>query len=448
MPDERLNDRQVAVLRRICQEEDPVTSADSALAHSVYALRRRGLVTTVWVDGRWTAAPTPAGHQRLARAAAPASSPARRAGELPPDTAPATSPPMKPPAHAAAARLIADIEYAGGVLRVTDPPPAERARLRRALHAARASGLLPPGHHLSHTGRDKGDLVIRLLAGQPQARPLERPVSVPVNEDLPATALHTVVRACRLPVCPDCEARARRILHALAVAADGRGMTIDPAPQESRASLVITVHDTLFPLVLREGAVEIPDTESLRYPWQRVTRHTTKPSHLLDLSLAHDWAHRGRRYQWGDRRRWRLEDKLPQVLSEIEQRAEINRDRQAVHEQKERETRYAWHRAIDQARRQLLDTHRRDHLREQIEAWQEAARVRSYCDALQHHLARTPATEADTHATLEWITWARSYADGIDPLAASPRAPAPPEITPEALRPFLYGWSPYKPERR
>jgi len=179
-----------------------------------------------------------------------------------------------------------------------------------------------------------------------------------------------------------------------------------------------------------------------------VTQHTTRPSHLLDLSLAHDWAHHGRRYHWGDHRRWKLEDRLPQILSEIEQRAEIDRERQAIREQKERETRQAWQAAMEQARHQLLTAHRRDRLREQIDAWQEATRVRSSCDALQQHLARTPAPEADTHAVLEWITWARSYADSIDPVPAYPRTPAPAAATPEALRRFLHGWGPHGPEKR
>lgn len=60
-----LNDRQLALLRRICAGHEPVTSAESSLAPTAYALRRRGLVTTVWDDGHWTAHPTVAGHERL-----------------------------------------------------------------------------------------------------------------------------------------------------------------------------------------------------------------------------------------------------------------------------------------------------------------------------------------------------------------------------------------------
>ena len=59
----KLNERQLNALRRICHGQTPVTSADSSLAVTVYALRNRGLVTTTWADGRWSAAPTEAGRQ-------------------------------------------------------------------------------------------------------------------------------------------------------------------------------------------------------------------------------------------------------------------------------------------------------------------------------------------------------------------------------------------------
>ncbi|MBR7828177.1 hypothetical protein KDK95_17805 [Actinospica sp. MGRD01-02] len=58
---ECLNARQIAVLQRIVRGGEPVTSRESALAPSVYALRRRGLVETKWADGMWVAQPTIAG---------------------------------------------------------------------------------------------------------------------------------------------------------------------------------------------------------------------------------------------------------------------------------------------------------------------------------------------------------------------------------------------------
>jgi hypothetical protein len=44
----------------------------------------------------------------------------------------------------------------------------------------------------------------------------------------------------------------------------------------------------------------------------------------------------------------------------------------------------------------------------------------------------------------EWLALAREYADHAQQL---PRMPRDPEITQEALKPYLRGWSPYGPQR-
>ncbi|MGE7434033.1 hypothetical protein [Kitasatospora sp. NPDC001175] len=344
--------------------------------------------------------------------------------------------------------MITDIERAGGVLRITDPSAAERLRVRRALHAARALQLVPEGHFLSYSGRDKGDLVIRMTVGEHPAHTAAHINPVPVIVDLTAEEIHPTVRDAQVSVCTECQDRTRLILHALATAAEQRGFTVGPARQESRASLAITAHGTAFPLFLAEGSIEVLDVDSVQYSWQRVTARTTQPSHQLELSIESTWAHRGRRYRWGDRQRWRLEDTLPQILREIEQRAQLDHERQLARERQKEQTRLDWQAAMDQARQKLLDANRRDVLRDQVETWHEAVRVRAYCDALEQHLVDAPAGEADTCAVREWITWARSYADRIDPLPTYPRIPPVPRASPEDLRPYLGGWSPHEPKRR
>ncbi|MFD7645668.1 hypothetical protein ACFV4P_34050 [Kitasatospora sp. NPDC059795] len=424
-----------------------MTSADPHLANSVYALRRRGLVTTHWEGDGWTASATPAGREHVNRTNDPTSA-------LLPTSDSTHTPTRSPTTDAAetttakeAMRLIADLQQAGGTLRVTDPASDERARLRRVVHTARTSGAMPPGRRLSYSGRDRGDVVIRLLDDQRPSGAAERPTPIPVPDDLPAEAVHATVRDCPLRVCADCRDRALRILYVLATAAEEQGMTVAPAA-DKRQTLVIASSGSEFPVDLTEDTVEVPDLGSVDYAWQRVTEHTTAPSHKLDISLAYDWALRGRRQQWGDRQRWKLEDQLPQVLREIQQRADIARDQRLARERQELETRLAWQAAMNRARHELLHSHRRDRLREQVDAWHEAVRVRAYCDALQQHLAQAPAPDPEARAVLEWITWARAHADSIDPVPTHPQTPADPVITPDGLRPFLCGWSPHEPKRR
>ncbi|MGK5695572.1 hypothetical protein ACSNOJ_22215 [Streptomyces sp. URMC 128] len=221
----KLNERQLDVLRRICRGATPVTSEESSLAATVYALRNRGLVTTTRAEGRWTAAPTDAGRQYLAQND-PAPAPGREASST--LTAPEAS------------ELITRLQQAGGTLSITDPTPPERARWRRALHSARAEKILPDGHHLHYTGRDKGDLVITLRPGPQPTRTTQAAQAIPVPDDLRRDCLHSVVQEARIPVCPDCQPRARRILHALCLAAEDKNYTISSPASDSTATLVIT----------------------------------------------------------------------------------------------------------------------------------------------------------------------------------------------------------------
>ncbi|QLH19306.1 hypothetical protein [Streptomyces sp. Rer75] len=425
----KLNKRQLDVLRRICHGDDPVTSDDCGLAVTVYALRNRGLATLTRANGSWTAAPTEAGRQHLAQTH-PTSAPRPSAS----NSAAATE----------AAELITRLQQADGTLHITDPTPDERAHWRRTLHAARSDHLIPDGHHLRHTGRDKGDLVITLRPGSPTPRSTPADETVPVLDDLHPDHLHPAAAQAHIQVCPSCQPRARRILHALCSAVEDKNYTVSTPPTGSAGSLVITAADSSFPLFFNEGSDEVPDPSSVKYSWQRVTSRTTRPSHQLELSLEHSYAHLGRRYRWGDRQRWHLEDKLPALLREIAHRARTENERRLAQQRKEQETRQRWLVAMQQARTALVEDHRMKALRAQVQAWQQATAIRAYCDALEDH---QDTTAGAAEAVTAWIAWARAHADGIDPVPQNSGLPDPPAITPEDLRPYLHGWSPYEPKR-
>jgi hypothetical protein len=438
----RLNERQLALLRRICDDGTPVTSADSTLATTVYALRNRGLVALTRKDGRWTAHPTTAGSQHLALADGHPTEPGPPSPDTPAraDTIPATN---------EAADLMANLQHAGDVLRITNPAPDERARLRRALHAAKAQHLVPKDHHVQYTGRDTGDLVIELLPGSHPTQTIPRPTPVHFDPEVSLEQLHPAVRDAPLAVCTDCQHRARHLLNALAHESQHRGYTLSPATSDTNASLEITAYDSTFPLRFSESTAEHLDPDSVQYSWQRVTARITRPSHGLDLLLpSPPWGHRGGRHRWGDRQRWRLEDKLHQILDEIEHRAKAEHEQSLKQQRKEEQTRHRWQEAMEQARIDLLKDFRVKALREQTDAWHEAGRIRAYCDALDQHVSTALAgSPEEQRSVMEWITWARNYADDIDPVHRRPCIPKDPPVRPEDLRPYLKGWSPHGPKR-
>jgi len=68
------------------------------------------------------------------------------------------------------------------------------------------------------------------------------------------------------------------------------------------------------------------------------------------------------------------------------------------------------------------------------------AAIRAYCDAVEARHGND-AIAADPEAA-QWLALARERASRAQQL---PRMPADPEITHEALKPYLGGWSPYGP---
>jgi hypothetical protein len=267
----KLNERQMATLRRIVEGES-VTAKDSDLARTVYALRDRGLVSTPRENGIWTAEVTEAGrfyleHGNYQGAAAltsltVSSKSGRRTAGLGPQSP-----------QALAADLIKRLQDEGGTLHVHDPDKATRALYRRALDAAKRHGLIPDGFRLLHTGRDRGDLILRL-------------------ED----AAH-----------PD-ETDARGHRYALNIKEE-----LDRVPH------VFTEEE------LRSRQL---------YPWQRITpEYDEVPSGRLRLELGEGPGLQ----HWADDKRSRLEDKMRAAVKEIERRSEADQQAYLARENAERE---------------------------------------------------------------------------------------------------------------
>ena len=64
----------------------------------------------------------------------------------------------------------------------------------------------------------------------------------------------------------------------------------------------------------------------------------------------------GRQSRWGDRRRWTLEDRLPQLMRELETQAVEAEERRLAKEREEAERQRQWQVAIDQAKGCLVKT--------------------------------------------------------------------------------------------
>ena len=200
-----------------------------------------------------------------------------------------------------------------------------------------------------------------------------------------------------------------------------------------------------------DPAEHLPDPADLGqrkiYVWQRVRPEvTTVASGRLVFELDEDYSFRGRRRRWADRQRWRLEDKLGEILEEFETRTRLAIERRAEEGRALAERRQRWEEAMAAARTQFAEDHRRQALLQQLETFDERRRIGAFCDELERAAKHTD--DARAAELREWAAWARAYADGGDPLQSRPLVPPDPDPRPEDLRPYLGRWSPYGPDER
>ncbi|MEV1116126.1 hypothetical protein AB0I91_13725 [Actinosynnema sp. NPDC049800] len=448
----QLTDHQLAVLQRVGDPADQVTARDSALATTVYALRNRGLVVTPRIDGRWRAEITEAGRFYLEHGYHP------ERPDVPGETT-ATSKrraswPASEKKRSAAPQITAEtllklLEENGGLARIDDPDDQTRAAWHRAITAVKRQDLVPTGMHLRHHGRDEGDLAIELVQGaHPDAKywePRQQLTAPEANPPHPAVAKLSRDPA-RLRVSKDSRDRALRLLHILATEWERRGHTV--AVEADQPGLTFTSGTSRFVLEVSEESdlVEAPHLDELEqkptYSWQRVPiRQRHVPSGRLVLELPHSWDYNGRRRRWADRTRWSLEDKLGDVIKELEGRVRFDEERRIAEQREKAARRLQWEEAMTEARFRFVEDARIAALNEQLQAWETATKVRAYCQAAEAVLPESPDSDV-----VEWLRWMRNYADRIDPVIRGVQAPKLREPSAYELRPYLDRWSPYGPD--
>ncbi|MDQ1710829.1 MAG: hypothetical protein QOE45_279 [Frankiaceae bacterium] len=442
----RINERQRALLERIADGREPVTSSEHWLATTVYALRGRKLVRTVRTAGGWSAEITEEGRYYLAHGHPMPQGSAGRVSKVTGRTT-ATRVGPAPALRIEPTDLVKRLVDAAGTLVIKDPDAPTRSAWRSAIHRAVDAGLVPQGQVLRHAGRDHGDLTILLVASEDTETALTfTPILVSDRLVRPHPAVVSLRDAPdRLRVSRAERSRALRLLDALFKEAERRGHVATPLTDRGDAVATVAVDGHAYPVQIRELATRtphVPTTQELaqkqRSPWMRIAEYDYLPNGELQISL--DSSGRGRPTAWADRQRWRLDDRLAHVLAEIEARAVDDEERRLDRQRQEDERRKRHREAIRRAYARLIEHNRASALRAQVDAWSDVSNIRDYCAAIRatHHdsASRTSSEES-------WLIWAEAYADGIDPLRRSVTGPDDPPPDAQALRPFLDGWSPY-----
>lgn len=429
---EPLTVRQVEVLQWIGEGCPAGVWRDFTYKTTAYALASRGLVKVDRRRKQWSAALTNEGQFFLAH------------GHHPSDQDPIghthVSSESDSETNDHASGLLAELASAGGHIIVASPSEKQRARYRRAIHRLITEHRIPDGFVLRHTGRDHGDLTIRLLREDDNPRPQPPPkIAVPQTTGLVSDEVRALAAEVRMSVTEPTMERALRILQAIADECATRTWTLERDPRDDRRFHISTA-ECSFDFGLREELVdrEMPDEDTLatsKYSWQRVPLHIRKMgSARLTLQLGQYYRTRS----WSDRSRWTLDDKLGALFAELDTRVT-----QAVEQRRQREEellhrQQAWDAAVLAAQRAYVIDLNQRRLREQVTHQGRAREYRNYAESL-NALIDDCDDPAIAESIRTWQQWTSQEADRIDPLTNPEvlRYVEPDHVTAEEFAPFM-----------
>jgi hypothetical protein len=213
-----------------------------------------------------------------------------------------------------------------------------------------------------------------------------------------------------------------------------------------KSSLVIVASREHLPFRLFEEQDTAPappptKAELRRNPWRLPPTTIKVPTGRLALRLDHHYRTR----TWADRKRWRLEDRLTEVIDHVDSlaRGEIERQREA-HEKGLRDLE-AWEAGAAAARHAYIVALNRRRMRNQAVRSGRAHALLEFADRV---LARA-AAEADPSAAAQMLEWQAAIlveAEGMDPFTTPDelRLVEPEEITASDLAPYMpWGMSIY-----
>jgi hypothetical protein len=408
-----LNEVQVAVLRWISEGCADGVVADSVSARiSAGALRNRGLVRTSGHGATWKAKITAAGTEYLQQVDGP-------------------NPPLpRQPNVSVTQQLVDDVIAAGGSLRVPRKRWDEKDGVdyERRARLAESHGKVPPGSRLLVKTASAEELLIELVT--------DRIVGVNVGDPAPALArvavparlsrYHQVAREFRdrtslHEVSRKALPRTLRIVHALAVEGERRGYDIscvrvsedsygrsDWKPAHD-GQLIFTINGHQLKVrIWEKGAGQRGPYEHQLKRWKQDRERPVRLMQFAERPKPYDsgaagelniealGSSYGRQASWGDRARWKLEERLPNLLRELEIQAVEAEERRLAREREEAERQRKWEAAVEHAKRRLVEEHRLEVLRTRVRSWKEAEAIRAYCDAVEaRHGAETVAADAD-----------------------------------------------------
>jgi hypothetical protein len=223
--------------------------------------------------------------------------------------------------------------------------------------------------------------------------------------------------------------RALCIMDALIKALEERGFVVEAKATEQGglplASTVIGVGEEHVDISLHERVDRVerprdPKDKSLHYG----KLYDYVPTGRLALRIPQ--AYLGVRASWADGAKQRVEDCLNDVVVGVVAAAEALKARRLEQEARHRDYLAAEERRQQAERKRQEEAARIRALEAGVVAWRRATAIREYVEAMRQAAEASGAVDEDS-SLADWLRWAESYADRLDPTRPTPEVPADPD---------------------
>ena len=216
--------------------------------------------------------------------------------------------------------------------------------------------------------------------------------------------------------------RALRVMDGLIKAMESRGYSILVAQDTSRGSYYpkwithAVVHEEKIQFRMEEPSTRrshVPTKDEIKYGHWRPNNYV--PSGRLNL-LIESYIGDGYQKIWTDGDRNPIEGRLNSFISGLIKASEGMKIIRLEREKREREWAEQERRRQEAERRRVEQEKQIRELESFVMTWDKSRKIREFMLAVESELLERQGSIDETSQVSEWISWARKYADTIDPI--------------------------------
>ena len=214
--------------------------------------------------------------------------------------------------------------------------------------------------------------------------------------------------------------RAMRLMDTLIKALEARGSSVSVVERDRTCQSCVKMLDETIEIELREGlnrrekqvtAAEVRKRE--QDPWLRDRKeYVFNPSGNFVFTIL-TYCGEGIRKVWSDGKRQRLENCLNSIIAGLAAAAQGEKALRLRREEWERERQEDQRRRWEEEEQRRKEDEKIKHLEKLLANWIQSQKIRKFLAEVERAVMLNNGKTANL---TDWITWARDYADSIDPI--------------------------------